>query len=83
STMSFALPSIKSKPCQPEEFAFNEGNFVVPEAMTNGLSSVKTSLDVPHPLMLSESSYRKNVNKMNMTILRNTQGLHAPLRITM
>ncbi|EFA01520.2 proteasome maturation protein [Tribolium castaneum] len=81
--MSFALPSVKSKPGQPEDFCINEGKFGVPEAFTGGLSSVRASLDVPHPLMLSELNYRKNLDKMNMTILRNTQGLHAPLRIAM
>ncbi|KAJ8952971.1 hypothetical protein NQ314_007447 [Rhamnusium bicolor] len=27
--------------------------------------------------------YRKNLDRMNLTVLSNTQGLHAPLRIAM
>ncbi|RZC35626.1 proteasome maturation protein, partial [Asbolus verrucosus] len=80
---SFALPPIKSKPGQLEQFPFNEGTFGVPEVMTNGLSSVRTNLEVSHPVELSELNYKKNQNKMNMAVLRNTQGLHAPLRIAM
>ncbi|KAJ3659153.1 hypothetical protein Zmor_010858 [Zophobas morio] len=80
--MSFALPSVKCKPEQ-EDFPFSDGKFGVPEVMTDGLSSVKNALEVSHPLMQSELNHRKNVDKMNMTILRNTQGLHAPLRLAM
>ncbi|XP_018579602.1 proteasome maturation protein [Anoplophora glabripennis] len=81
--MSFALPSVKPKPSLPESFDIHEGSLGVPDLMTNGLASARCSVDASHPVALSELNYRKNVDKMNMTVLRNTQGLHAPLRITM
>ncbi|KAJ8969841.1 hypothetical protein NQ317_018942 [Molorchus minor] len=81
--MSFALPSVKSKPEIPDNFHINEGFFGVQDVMTNGLGRAKCGVDVPHALANSESNYRNNVNRMNMTILRNIQGLHAPLRLGM
>lgn len=81
--MSFGLPSLKSKPTQPSEYGLEEGQFGVPDLMKTGLGGARSSLDTVHPLAQSERNYRQNVHKMNMQVLRNTQGLHAPLRIAM
>ncbi|KAF7287210.1 proteasome maturation protein [Rhynchophorus ferrugineus] len=81
--MSFGLPSLKAKASQPAQYGFQEGEFGVPDLMVSGLSSAKSRLENVHPLEQSELNYRENTHKMNMTILRNNQGLHAPLRIAM
>nr|CAI5844106.1 unnamed protein product [Callosobruchus analis] len=82
--MNFALPSVKVKPEIPDHFGFKEGSFGVQDVMTNGLASARPCTDSAHPLAASEmNQYRKNVDKMNLALLRNTQGLHAPLRIAM
>ncbi|KYN07330.1 Proteasome maturation protein [Cyphomyrmex costatus] len=51
--------------------------------MVSGLSSIRQSVGCTHPLEASERNYQKNQDRMNMALLRNTQGLHAPLRIAM
>ncbi|XP_050300194.1 proteasome maturation protein [Anthonomus grandis grandis] len=81
--MSFGLPSLKSKPSQPQEYGFEEGEFGVPELMKTGLGSARGTIDNVHPLAQSEKNYRQNADKMNMQVLRNIQGLHAPLKIAM
>ncbi|KAF2893594.1 hypothetical protein ILUMI_12581 [Ignelater luminosus] len=80
--MSFALPSVKVKPEHPQNVSCSTGSFGVPELMTGGFSTSQ-AIEGSHPLITSERNYHKNRDVMNMTILRNTQGLHAPLRISM
>ncbi|KAK9870501.1 hypothetical protein WA026_008058 [Henosepilachna vigintioctopunctata] len=81
--MSFSMPPLKSKPEVPHSSVKNCGEYEVADVMLNGLSNVQANVDVPHPLMVSEAKYCKNRQNLNMTLLRNTQGLHAPLRIGM
>ncbi|KAK5643208.1 hypothetical protein RI129_007053 [Pyrocoelia pectoralis] len=80
--MSFALPSIKPKPTLPSESIVEDNNFGVPSLLTTGLAAAKVDEDL-HPLISSERNYHKNRSAMNMAILRNTQGMHAPLRLNM
>ncbi|XP_022120673.1 proteasome maturation protein [Pieris rapae] len=83
--MSFGLPSVKVKAehdanlCKP----INEGSFGVPDPMIAGLTSTRHKLAVAHPLQVSEKNYYLNEEKMNMAMLRNIQGLHAPLKLSM
>ncbi|KAH1019889.1 hypothetical protein HUJ04_009640 [Dendroctonus ponderosae] len=51
--------------------------------MKSGLGSAKSTLENVHPLTQSEKNYRQNVDMMNMQILRNIQGMHAPLKLAM
>ncbi|CAG9761985.1 unnamed protein product [Ceutorhynchus assimilis] len=81
--MSFGLPSIKAKPQHAAEYGMPEGEYGVPELLKTGLSSARDALDNVHPLAQSELNYRQNTDKMNMQVLRNIQGLHAPLKIAM
>ncbi|XP_030763561.1 proteasome maturation protein [Sitophilus oryzae] len=81
--MSFGLPSLKAKPTQAPDYGFHEGDFGVPDLMTSGLASAKSTVENVHALQPSEQNYRQNIHGMNMSILRNNQGLHAPLRIAM
>ncbi|XP_023029735.1 proteasome maturation protein [Leptinotarsa decemlineata] len=81
--MSFALPSLKVKPSVPESFDINGGVFGTTDLMTSGLAASRCNVDLPHPVAASELKFRENAHQMNMTVLRNTQGLHAPLRLAM
>ncbi|XP_018058690.1 PREDICTED: proteasome maturation protein [Atta colombica] len=82
--MSFGLPSFIPKPVVPEQFDVKSGtNYDLPNPMVSGLSSIRQSVGYTHPLEASERNYQKNQDRMNMILLRNTQGLHAPLRIAM
>ncbi|XP_060531455.1 proteasome maturation protein [Cylas formicarius] len=81
--MSFGLPSIKVKSAPGGEFSLAEGPFGVPELMKNGLTTARAACDDIHPIAYSEKHYEQNRDNFNMAILRNTQGLHAPLRIAM
>ncbi|KAB0799737.1 hypothetical protein PPYR_07627 [Photinus pyralis] len=81
--MSFALPSIKPKPSSPNEAILEDSTDVgVPTLLTSGLAGREIDADL-HPLISSERNYHKNRDAMNMAILRNTQGMHAPLRLNM
>ncbi|XP_014470953.1 PREDICTED: proteasome maturation protein [Dinoponera quadriceps] len=81
--MSFGLPSVIPKPTVAEKFDIKEGSYGVASPMISGLSAMQQKISYMHPLQASEKSYRKNQNHMNMVLLRNTQGMHAPLRIAM
>ncbi|XP_011858758.1 PREDICTED: proteasome maturation protein [Vollenhovia emeryi] len=82
--MSFGLPSLIPKPAVSEQFNIHNGtNYGLPNPMVSGLSATRQSVGYAHPLEASERNYQKNQDCMNMTLLRNTQGLHAPLRIAM
>lgn len=83
--MSFGLPSLKVKPENDiKGVPIHEGPFGVPDPFVAGLTATSSKLGVTtHPLELSERNFHKNEDKMNMAMLRNVQGLHAPLKLTM
>ncbi|XP_017783821.1 PREDICTED: proteasome maturation protein [Nicrophorus vespilloides] len=81
--MSFALPSLKPKPEHATSMGLQEGAYGVPDLMTCGLSGGAANFRSVHPIMQSEKNYAQRQNTLNMTVLRNTQGLHAPMRLAM
>ncbi|KAK2588221.1 hypothetical protein KPH14_004256 [Odynerus spinipes] len=81
--MSFGLPSLIPKPAVADQFNLNEDSYGVPSPMVAGLSGTRQKIGYSHPLEASELNYKKNQERMNMVLLRNTQGLHAPLRLAM
>ncbi|KPJ01936.1 Proteasome maturation protein [Papilio xuthus] len=78
---SFGLPSLKVKPEQASECKIRDGPYGIPNPFVEGLSAAKPKLRVSHPLEASERNYYLNEEKMNMAMLRNIQGLHAPLKL--
>ncbi|XP_041669722.1 proteasome maturation protein [Cheilinus undulatus] len=60
-----------------------QGAYGVHDALRGGFSSVKNELIQSHPLELTEKNFQLNQDKMNMSTLRNIQGLHAPLKLQM
>ncbi|GJQ65212.1 hypothetical protein Trydic_g7348 [Trypoxylus dichotomus] len=81
--MSFGLPPLKIKPEIPPAMGLQEGSYEIPNLMMTGFTSVKSNLDCAHPLAVSEKNYYKNRENLNMVMMRNSQGLHAPLKYTM
>ncbi|XP_056009650.1 proteasome maturation protein-like isoform X2 [Ostrea edulis] len=51
--------------------------------MLNGVQSSKSKLGAVHPLEYSEMHWHENKVKMDLAMLRNTQGIHMPLRLQM
>ncbi|CAH2092056.1 unnamed protein product [Euphydryas editha] len=81
--MSFGLPSLKVKPENAGNVTVQEGPFGIPNPMVAGIGSTKNKLGMSHPLQASEKNYHLNEEKMNMAMLRNIQGLHAPMKLSM
>lgn len=51
--------------------------------MTYGFAGARSKVENIHPLEASEKKYVENQDRMEMAVLRNIQGLHAPLRLGM
>ena len=81
--MSFGLPSIVPKPTVSDEFNIPDDNCGMQSPMVSGLSGTRQSIGYSHSLEASDRNYQRNRDRMNMVLLRNTQGLHAPMRIAM
>uniref|UniRef100_A0A0C9QA84 Pomp protein n=1 Tax=Fopius arisanus TaxID=64838 RepID=A0A0C9QA84_9HYME len=81
--MSFRLPPLKAKAPVAEEFGMSSGTYGVPDPMILGLPAAAHKLGTSHPLETSERDFHLNKLKRDMIMLRNVQGLHAPLRIAM
>lgn len=81
--MSFDLPSMIPKPVVNDQFNIRDDNYGVPNPMISGLTATRQQLGYSHPLEVSERNYEKNRTRMNMVMLRNIQGLHAPMRLAM
>ncbi|XP_068972968.1 proteasome maturation protein [Bombus flavifrons] len=81
--MSFGLPPLVPKPTVNDQFNIHDDNYGIPNPMVSGLTASRQHIGYAHPLEASERSYEKNRTRMNMVLLRNTQGLHAPMRLAM
>ncbi|XP_066999655.1 proteasome maturation protein [Anabrus simplex] len=82
--MSFGLPSVKPKPVGTSRLPVKEGHYGIPDPMVFGLgANTREKLAPVHPLEESEKLYAENRHQMSMQMLRNAQGIHAPLRIGM
>ncbi|KAG6804039.1 proteasome maturation protein [Apis mellifera caucasica] len=81
--MSFGLPSLIPKPVVNGQFNIHDDNYGIPNPMISGLSASRQHIGYAHPLEISEKNYEKNRTHINMVLLRNSQGLHAPMRLAM
>ncbi|XP_014211563.1 proteasome maturation protein [Copidosoma floridanum] len=80
--MSFGFAS------KPTSKSFEEPNtssntYGIQSPFDSGLSATRKTIGYSHPLEASEKNYHKNSERMEMLMLRNTQGLHAPMRLAM
>ncbi|KXJ19511.1 proteasome maturation protein [Exaiptasia diaphana] len=76
-------PTILPKSDGASEVTTTQGLYGVPDRLRTGLSNVKDQIKDSHPLEFTEMNYTKNQQALDMRMLRNTQGLHAPLRLQM
>ncbi|XP_053399954.1 proteasome maturation protein-like isoform X1 [Mercenaria mercenaria] len=60
-----------------------EGNFGVPDVMLHGFQNAQKGNSAVHPLEYSEKHWHENKMAMDFGMLRNIQGIHAPLRLQM
>ncbi|KAK1138101.1 hypothetical protein K0M31_002586 [Melipona bicolor] len=81
--MSFSLPALIPKPTVNQQFNIHDDNYGIPNPLVSGLAATRQHIGYAHPLEASEKSYERNRTRMNMVLLRNTQGLHAPMRLAM
>ncbi|KAL4230477.1 hypothetical protein ACF0H5_010859 [Mactra antiquata] len=65
------------------ELKLPEGNYGVPDTMMHGFQNARSGNSSVHPLEFSEKHWHENKMKMDMSMLRNMQGLHAPLKLQM
>ncbi|XP_063413424.1 proteasome maturation protein-like isoform X1 [Mytilus trossulus] len=60
-----------------------EDQYGVPNVMLHGLQPGRKLERAVHPLEYSEKHWDENKRTMDFSMLRNTQGLHAPLKLQM
>lgn len=58
------MPPVKAKPELTENVGVKEGQFGVPDVMTYGLRTIKSDMEIPHPIMALE----RNVSGKLITI---------------
>ncbi|XP_041358938.1 proteasome maturation protein-like isoform X2 [Gigantopelta aegis] len=81
--MSLAHPAMKQQPTGLRPVDLPAGPYGVPDIMLHGLNHAKKNRIVAHPLQYSEEHYEKNKHQLDEVMLRNLQGIHAPLRLQM
>ncbi|KAK9507253.1 hypothetical protein O3M35_007156 [Rhynocoris fuscipes] len=79
--MNFELPSLKAGAEEKTDLGLRSGTYGVHDTFLFGLATVKNNLEPCHPLELSEKNFVANEEKMQMNLLRNNQGLHAPIKL--
>ncbi|OXU29152.1 hypothetical protein TSAR_006554, partial [Trichomalopsis sarcophagae] len=80
---SFGFSVLKAGPMGLDESSSSTGQYGIQSPMVAGLGATRKHIGVSHPLEASELNYHKNNERMEMLMLRNTQGLHAPMRLAM
>jgi len=91
--MSFGMPTIRPRTDGVDNDGsgaalFDSGaEFKIHEAaqtLTTGIpATLARPLGAQHPLEASEAKWNEHQDKIRMTMLRNTQGVHAPFRLLM
>jgi proteasome maturation protein len=66
-----------------QEIQLPEGSLGVPDRMLYGFPKARDGNAKVHPLEHSEKYWNENKLKMDLSMLRNLQGLHAPLKLQM
>lgn len=81
--MSLGYPPLRPVPEGSTKASFKEDIYGLPNVMLHGFHKVKEDLTASHPLEYSEKNWDANREQMDFTMLRNMQGIHAPLRLNM
>ncbi|KAM7443992.1 hypothetical protein ABFA07_007362 [Porites harrisoni] len=77
------LSALPSKVQPATEVRSSVGNYGVPDHMRTGFSNVRSGLTSSHPLEATEKNFLQNQEMLDFKMLRNTQGLQAPLKLQM
>jgi len=91
--MSFGMPTIRPRAGDDVDgssssiFTGGEGDLKIHDVAQTLTTGVPATLARPHgavhPLEESEARWNEHQDKIRMTVLRNTQGVHAPFRLMM
>ncbi|XP_025087418.1 proteasome maturation protein-like isoform X2 [Pomacea canaliculata] len=83
--MSLGYPSLRPQPEGSKIIRVPDGPYGAPNLMLNGLNNAHAGRDLvsSHPLEHSEKNWFAHQQQMDMVMLRNSQGIHAPLRLHM
>merc|ERR1712121_561260 len=90
--MSFGMPTIRPRADEVNNVSSPtlfepDADFKIHEAAQTLTTGIPATLARPqgavHPLESSEAHWNEHQDKIRMTVLRNTQGVHAPLRLLM
>ncbi|KAK7496609.1 hypothetical protein BaRGS_00012261, partial [Batillaria attramentaria] len=83
--MSLGYPTLRPQPEGTKTLKVPAGPYGVPDLMLHGWNKTHagSGLVSAHPLEYSEKTWLSHQQKMDMVMLRNSQGIHAPLRLTM
>ncbi|XP_059138485.1 proteasome maturation protein-like isoform X2 [Physella acuta] len=78
-------PTLRPEPTSSKVIDLPKGPYGVPDAMIYGLQASRASagLQTVHPLQASEENWKEHQLKMDFAMLRNSQGIHAPLKLQM
>ncbi|XP_029201003.2 proteasome maturation protein-like isoform X1 [Acropora millepora] len=77
------LQTFPGKVAPAVEVSSSVGHYGVRDHMRTGFANVKSELISTHPLEASEKNFLPNQEKLEFKMLRNTQGLQAPLKLQM
>ncbi|XP_013391632.1 proteasome maturation protein [Lingula anatina] len=80
---SEGCPSMRPRPEGLNSANAKGGVYGVPDVLYQGFQNVRNDLTASHPLEHSEKEWRANQEKMDFAMLRQVQGIHAPLRLQM
>merc|ERR1719318_799326 len=81
--MSLGYPSIFAEKKGETVITPVQGNYGVQDRLVAGTSQARDELSSAHPLEYSEKNFHKNEEQREFSMLRNTQGIYAPLRLQM
>ncbi|XP_011500874.1 PREDICTED: proteasome maturation protein [Ceratosolen solmsi marchali] len=80
---SFGFSALKKKDKDFNEPISSNAPYGIESPLVAGLGSTKKQIGFSHPIEASESNYEKKSQRLEMLMLRNIQGLHAPMRLAM
>jgi len=78
-----SIQGYNAQPVGAVEVAHDSKNYGAPDLMLNGPTSVKEGLTPSHPLEDSEKYFWQRMQQQEFHMLRQTQGLHAALKLQM
>ena len=81
--MSFGYPPLRPVPGGIAKNEIKDETFGLPNSMLHGPTTVRDGLQMSHPLEHTERKWHEYKDKMDFVMLRNLQGVHAPLRLQM